>query len=84
MSWKEIVAAVTMVAAASPISASQVVPDSQQGAPEAPADAKYCLRVEAAIGTRLETVQCWTRTEWAEMEVDVDQDWAEEGVRIIS
>lgn len=84
MPWKEIVAAVCMVAAASPVSASQVVPDSPQGAPEAPADAKYCLRVEAVIGTRLETVQCWTRAQWAEMEVDVDKDWAEEGVRIIA
>lgn len=84
MPWKEIVVAASMVAAASPVSASQVVPDSQQGAPEAPADAKYCLWVEAATGTRLETVQCWTRAEWAAMDVDVDKDWAEEGVRIIT
>ncbi|MEO7865679.1 MAG: hypothetical protein ABIR63_07440 [Sphingomicrobium sp.] len=84
MPWKEIVAAVSMIAVASPVSASQVVPDSQPGAPQASADSKYCLRVEAATGTRLETVQCWTREQWAEMEVDVDKDWAKEGVRITS
>lgn len=84
MSWKEIIAAVSLIAAASPISAAQAVPDSQQGAPEAPADARYCLRVEAVTGTRLETVQCWTRAEWTEMEVDVDKDWAKEGVRILT
>ena len=58
-------------------------PESQSGAPPAPADALYCLRVEAATGTRLETIQCRTRADWAEWEVDVDQEWAEEGVRVI-
>ena len=52
-------------------------------APQAPPDALYCLRVEAATGTRLETVQCWTRDEWAENEVDVDKDWAKEGVAVL-
>ena len=53
------------------------------GAPPAPESALYCLRVEAATGTRLETVQCRTRAEWTEWEIDVDQEWAEEGVRVI-
>jgi hypothetical protein len=53
------------------------------GAPPAPEGALYCLRVEATTGTRLETVQCRTRAEWAEWEIDVDQEWAEEGVRVI-
>lgn len=84
MSWKEIVAASILFGAACPVFALQAVPEPQQGAPEAPANARYCLRVEAPTGTRLETVQCWTRSEWAEMDVDVETDWAEEGVRIIS
>ena len=53
------------------------------GAPQASPDALYCLRVEAVTGTRLETVQCWTRAEWAENEVDVDKDWAKEGVAVL-
>jgi hypothetical protein len=32
----------------------------------------------------LETVLCWTRAEWAEQGVDVDKDWATEGVAIIN
>ena len=52
------------------------------GAPEAPPGARYCLRVEAATGTRIETIQCWTRAEWAWAGVDVDLDWAKNGVAV--
>jgi len=52
-------------------------------APAAPSDARYCMRVEAPLGTRLESVECFTRDEWAQMEVDVDHDWPREGVRVI-
>ncbi|MBA3668956.1 MAG: hypothetical protein H0W71_02640 [Sphingomonas sp.] len=84
MAWRELAIALIMVAGAVPVSASQPLESPRQGAPEAPADARYCLKVEAATGTRLETVQCWTRAEWAEMEIDVDQEWAKEGVRVIA
>ena len=52
---------------------------------------QYCLRVGPYTGTRLETVQCWTRQQWAgqcindgwtNQCVDVDKEWAENGVRI--
>ena len=43
----------------------------------------YCMRIEAVTGTRLETVKCWTRDEWAEQGVDVDKDWPKEGVAVI-
>lgn len=56
----------------------------QEGAPQAGENARYCLKVEAATGTRLETVQCHTRTQWAELDVDVDKEWAKEGVRVIA
>ena len=39
--------------------------------------------IEAVTGTRLETVRCWTRAEWAEQGVNVDEEWAREGVRVI-
>jgi len=51
-------------------------------APDAPAGARYCLKVEAPTGTRLEKVLCLTREEWAKLEVDVDHEWAKEGVRV--
>ncbi|MES2001222.1 MAG: hypothetical protein V4444_02770 [Pseudomonadota bacterium] len=84
MAWREVAIALIMVAGAMPVAASQSLESPPQGAPEAPSDARYCLWVEAATGTRLETIQCWTRAEWAEMEVDVDQEWAQEGVRVIA
>lgn len=45
---------------------------------------RYCLRVDPIIGTRVETIQCRTREDWAALEVDVDQEWAENGVRVIA
>ena len=84
MAHKKLVVALSMIVAASPLSAATPEPAPTTGAPTASADARYCLRVEAVTGTRLETVQCWTREEWAEFEVDVDKDWAKEGVRIIT
>lgn len=68
-----------MIVAASPASATQTT-----GAPAASPDAKYCMRVEPVTGSRLETVECWTRAEWADQGVDVDRDWAKEGVRVIA
>lgn len=53
------------------------------GAPAAPPDALYCLKTEPVTGTRLEDVQCWTREEWAEQDVDLDKEWAKEGVSVI-
>lgn len=53
-----------------------------QKAPDAPVGARYCLKVEAVTGTRLETVMCLTRDDWARFDVDVDREWAREGVRV--
>ncbi len=52
-------------------------------APAGTAETKYCMWVEPMTGSRLETVQCYTREQWAEADVDVDKDWPKEGVRII-
>jgi hypothetical protein len=32
----------------------------------------------------METIQCRTRDEWAQLDVDVDQEWAANGVRVIA
>ena len=73
-----------IVAGASPVSATVTEPSPTVGAPEAGPDAKYCLRIEAVTGTRLEKVKCWTRQEWADQDVDVDAEWAKEGVTVIA
>ncbi len=44
---------------------------------------RYCMRVEAATGSRIEAVRCWTRRQWEEQGVDIDTDWPREGVRTI-
>ena len=72
-------------AVALPAAAADPDPDMlAQRAPDAPANARYCLKVEAVTGTRLESVQCHTRDEWAAMDVDLDLEWREEGVRILA
>jgi uncharacterized protein YjhX (UPF0386 family) len=42
------------------------------------------MRVEAQTGSRIESIECWTRDEWAQGGVDVDHDWAKEGVRVLN
>ena len=83
MAFREMVISVGLVAAASPVAAStyQVAPTLP--APPGTPDTLYCMRVEPMTGSRIESVKCWTRQEWADNEVDVDVDWAEEGVAII-
>lgn len=83
MAHKGLIVAFGMIVAASPALATQVEPDRALGAPAAGPNALYCMRIEAVTGTRLEEVKCWTRLEWAEQGVDVDVDWAKEGVRVI-
>lgn len=84
MAHKILAVALSMIAAVPPVSAASPYPTPTTIAPPASADARYCLRVEPFTGTRLETIQCWTRREWKDQGVDVDKEWAKEGVRIIS
>jgi hypothetical protein len=78
-----VIAVFSIMAAAAPALATNTQHDHSQGAPQASESARYCLRIEAVTGSRLEEVKCWTRQEWAEQDVDVDQEWAKEGVKVI-
>ena len=82
MALKLLVASLGMVAAAVPAAATSPDP-VPAAAPQAGPDAKYCLRIEIT-GSRLEKVLCLTRNEWVDEEVDVDKEWAENGVRVIA
>jgi hypothetical protein len=73
--------ALSMVTAASAV--QQTSDQRPAAAPPGTAQTRYCMRIEAITGSRMEQVRCWTRAEWAEQDVDVDQDWAKEGVRVI-
>ncbi len=83
MAYRELVIALGMIAAASPVSATSQHPDAGTGAPAGTPETRYCMRIEAITGSRIEELKCWTRQEWAENGVDVDRDWAKEGVRTI-
>ena len=76
-----LVVALSMIIGASPGPASERMPETI--APAGGPDTRYCLRVEAETGSRIERIWCWTREEWAEQEVDLDQEWAKEGVRVL-
>ncbi|HET7280809.1 MAG TPA: hypothetical protein VFI67_00645 [Sphingomicrobium sp.] len=39
------------------------------------------MRVDLT-GNVAQPVECWTRDEWAEQGVDVDRDWAKNGVAV--
>jgi len=82
MAHKILIVALSMIAATSPLSATSPEPTPTAPAPAGTSETQYCMRVEAVTGTRLETIECWTRAEWAEQGVDVDQDWAREGVEV--
>ena len=86
MAWKRILFASIMIAGAMPVSASQSEPSDDaviSGAPDAPEGALYCLKMEPITGTRIGSILCWTRQEWADNDVDLDEAWAEDGVKVI-
>ena len=67
------------VAAALPLPQATDAP-APPGGPET----RYCLRVDPPTGSRIETIQCRTRDEWWALDVDVDREWADNGVRVIA
>ena len=82
MAHKHLILALGLLMAASPVSATRpepIPPTAPAGTP----DTRYCMWVEAHTGSRIETVECWTREEWALGDVDVDKEWPKEGVRVI-
>ncbi len=82
MALKGLAVALGAILATSAAASIQSTPTT--GAPAGDANTRYCLRVDPITGSRMETIQCRTREEWALLEVDVDQEWAENGVRILA
>jgi hypothetical protein len=73
-----------MIFAASPVSANQQEPTPASVAPAGGPETRYCLRVDPLTGSHMETIQCRTRYDWAMLDVDVDAEWAQNGVRVIA
>jgi hypothetical protein len=83
MTHKELIFALALTAAAGPLSAT-AYPAGGPIAPPGTPDTKYCLRVEPITGSLIGGVKCLTREEWAEGDVDVDEVWARDGVRVVA
>jgi hypothetical protein len=86
MARKEWILALGTILVASPLAAQ---PDMQPivlaatgTAPAGGPDTRYCMKVDPITGQLMETIQCWTRGEWAEQGVDVDKEWAKNGVKV--
>ena len=79
MVHKHCLAVIGLLLAASPVGATgRENPPSDT--PTASANGKYCLRVEAVTGSKVEKIECMTREEWVAQGVDLDREWAREGV----
>jgi hypothetical protein len=83
MAYTALILALTMIVAASPRPAGGEESNLTNAAPAGTPETRYCMYIEAITGSRIETVKCWTREEWAQQGVDVDKEWAKEGVRTI-
>jgi hypothetical protein len=84
MAHRKWVLAFGMMVVAAPASASQPDPAPATGAPAGTPETRYCLHVEPFTGSLIETTQCWTREQWVDQGVDIDREWAKEGVRVIA
>jgi hypothetical protein len=80
MAHKGLVVALSAIIATSAAASTEPTPTT---APAGTPETRYCLRVEPQTGSRIESVECWTREEWAAGGVDVDKDWPKEGVKVI-
>jgi hypothetical protein len=80
MPVKATIAALSIFAAMPLLAANAPMGSAPAGTPAT----KYCLRVGPVTGSLVETVQCWTREEWAEQDVDVETAWAKDGVRVLA
>ncbi len=54
------------------------------GAPAGTPTTRYCLKIDPIIGTRVPTIMCNTRQDWADLGLDVDQEWKDNGVSVIA
>ena len=81
MAIKTLIVAMSAIVATSAAASTQA---TETTAPAGTPETRYCMRVEPQTGSRIESVECWTREEWAEGGVDVDHDWPKEGVRVLN
>ena len=64
------------------IAAPTLAAAQSEPAPAGSADTRYCMRIDLT-GNVVAPVRCWTRDQWAEQGVNVDKEWAKEGIKVI-
>ena len=69
-----------LVIALASVAASPAVAVPSSPTPVANSRGEFCLKVGPMTGSLMETVLCYTREEWADQDVDVDKEWARNGV----
>jgi len=79
MAKRPLFVALGMIIVAAPLSAASLEPPATPAPPGGPGTL-YCMRV-TVTGNIPDPVVCWTRDEWADQGVDVDKEWAKNGVR---
>lgn len=84
MAHKELIVALGLAVAMWQLPAANSHSAPPAAAPPGTASTRYCLRVDPVTGSHIETIQCRTREEWSELDVDVDQEWAANGVRVLA
>jgi hypothetical protein len=82
MSKRKLPVLLSLIVGTSPLAAEMRATSSTTGAPAAGPTARYCMRVAPPTGRLVEVVRCWTRDQWSEQGVDVDKEWAREGVSV--
>ena len=83
MTSKTMVAALSLIIAGSAASVATAHSNMSAPPPAGGPSTRYCLRVDPITGSRIETIQCRTREDWSELGIDLDMEWAENGVRVI-
>jgi hypothetical protein len=81
MALRTLLAALMIVG--SPVIATSTQTTSTAGAPPGSPQTLYCMHVDPITGSLVQTIQCWTREEWAEQGVDVDKEWTKNGVKVV-
>jgi hypothetical protein len=87
MAHEILIGALSMIVATLPAAAAAqpdppIIPTVTGIAPAGTPETRYCMHVDPITGSLVQTVQCWTRDEWAEQGVDVDKEWVKNGVAV--
>ena len=80
MTYKDLIVPLSMMAAALPLHPAATQPGAPSGGPQT----RYCLRVDPIQEAASRQFSAERARNGPTLEVDVDQEWADNGVRVIA